>query len=453
MRVSYPLRKLTLLASLLTILLLGAAWVTAQEVSAPTCAPALETLWTAASDACIAGPVGYICNGGAPPIVEPAGPVANALTAVGALVEVQVVDSIRAGALTPEMLTGGILWLRPPAPVRYTGLAVGEVSLLDRTAPDLPAWQSVVVRTGATVASTCGSLPRSAYVVQTPFGQPVNIAINGVSLGLNGTVLIQTIDSMTVFAGLSGQSSLYAAGAEQTLRPGQEILVGYAGDNFAEPVTLPSAPLPLDEALVVNFPVALLDRTIILPQPGYVSTDGAVNLRVAPSTDAEVLLQVQPGQVLSVLGQNSTGEWYHVRLDSGETGWMYAPLLIQNVGAIDAVYEATPLPPQRYGDIGRTATVVAPAGVNMRAAPDVSFPLVMTIPDGAKVTLLARSPYSPWVKVDFNGVIGWLALITLQTQAVLEALPIDNNVPPPPEPTRVPGSFGNAFPDPNKPGS
>jgi hypothetical protein len=132
---------------------------------------------------------------------------------------------------------------------------------------------------------------------------------------------------------------------------------------------------------------------------------------------------------------------------------MYAPLLIQNVGAIDAVYEATPLPPQRYGDIGRTATVVAPAGVNMRAAPDVSFPLIMTIPDGAKVTLLARSPYSPWVKVDFNGVVGWLALITLQTQAVLEALPIDNNVPPPPEPTRVPGSFGNAFPDPNKPGS
>ena len=50
------------------------------------------------------------------------------------------------------------------------------------------------------------------------------------------------------------------------------------------------------------------------------------------------------------------------------------------------------------------------------------------------------------------GVVGWLALITLQTQAVIEALPIDYDVPPPPQPTRVPGSFGNAFPDPNKDG-
>ncbi|MBL8157376.1 MAG: SH3 domain-containing protein, partial [Anaerolineae bacterium] len=116
------------------------------------------------------------------------------------------------------------------------------------------------------------------------------------------------------------------------------------------------------------------------------------------------------------------------------------------------VYDATPLPPQRYGELGRTGKVVAPAGVNMRQAPDVTFPLVMTVPDGARVTLLARSPYSPWLKVDFNGIIGWLAIITLETQAVLEALPIDYNVPPPPEPTRIPGSFGNAFPDPNRGG-
>jgi hypothetical protein len=131
---------------------------------------------------------------------------------------------------------------------------------------------------------------------------------------------------------------------------------------------------------------------------------------------------------------------------------MYAQLLLQSVGAIQAIYEATPLPPQRYGDLGKFATIFAPAGVNLRQAPDVTFPLVMSIPDRATVTLLARSPYSPWVKVDYNGVVGWLALVTIQTQAVIEALPIDYNVPPPPEPTQVPGSFGNAFPDPNKGG-
>jgi hypothetical protein len=44
--------------------------------------------------------------------------------------------------------------------------------------------------------------------------------------------------------------------------------------------------------------------------------------------------------------------------------------------------------------------------------------------------------------------------LTLDTLAFLEALPIDWSAPPPPAPptaTRVPGSFGNAFPDPNRP--
>jgi hypothetical protein len=132
---------------------------------------------------------------------------------------------------------------------------------------------------------------------------------------------------------------------------------------------------------------------------------------------------------------------------------MYAQLLRQNLGSIQAIYDATPIPPQRYGALGQIATVIAPAGLNLRQAPDVSFGLVVTIPAGTQVNLLARSPYSPWVKVEAGGIIGWAALITLETQSVIEALPIDYDVPPPPEPTRVPGSFGNAFPDPNRDGN
>lgn len=431
------------------MLLIGVAWAAAQDAVA--CAPAVDVVWTTASNACIKETVGYICNGGLPPQVEPAGAVSNALNPVGALVDVGVVDSIQTAAITGDTGSGGLVWLRPKAPIRFTGLMIGNVRLMDVTPPDFPPWQAVVAQT-APEAPTCGAAPRNAYMVQSPFGIPTNIAINGVSVGLNGTLLIQTIGDQTVFAGLSGQSSLYASGQEQLLRPGQQVSVGYAGGNFTTPIGPPAAPTPLDETLARNLPVALLDRPIILPQPGFVTTDGAVNLRVSPSTDAGVIIQVPPGQVLSVLGQNTTADWYHVRLDSGETGWMFAPLLIQNVGIIQAVYESTPLPPQRYGELGRVGKVVAPAGVNLRQAPDISFPLVLTIPDGAKVTLLARSPYNPWVKVDFNGVVGWLALITLETQAVIDALPIDYNVPPQPEPTREPGTFGNAFPDPNKGG-
>lgn len=431
----------------LIMFLLGVVWVVAQDAQ---CAPAVDAIWTAASNACIKETIGYVCNGGAPPQVEPAGPVSNALNPIGALVDLSVVSGIHSSIIAVENSNGGVIWLRPKAPIRYTGLVIGDVNITNNTPADYPPWQSVMIQTSEQLPS-CSAAPRSAYVVQTPFATPTNIAINGVSIGLNGTLMVQTIGNQTIFAGLSGQTSLYSAGQEQLLRPGQQSTVTYNPADFSVPLSAPDFPALLDESLVHNFPVALLDRPITLPQPGYVTTDGAVNLRVAPNTDAGVIIQVPAGQVLSVLGRDESSQWYHVRLDSGETGWMFAQLLIQNVGDIQAVYSSTPLPPQRYGELGTAGKVVAPAGVNLRQAPDISFALITTVPNSAIVTLLARSPYSPWVKVNFNNVVGWVALIALETNAIIDALPIDYNVPPQPAPTRVPGSFGNAFPDPNKP--
>ncbi|MBZ0290890.1 MAG: hypothetical protein K8I30_24910, partial [Anaerolineae bacterium] len=74
------------------VFLLGSAWVLAQDT---TCAPALETAWTAATDACLSGSGGYLCNGGSAPQVEPQGPVSNSLATTGAMVEVGVIQSIR----------------------------------------------------------------------------------------------------------------------------------------------------------------------------------------------------------------------------------------------------------------------------------------------------------------------------------------------------------------------
>jgi uncharacterized protein YraI len=436
------------------VFLLGSIWVAAQDsasVSSAACAPALETVWTAASDACISGPNGFICNGGTAPQVEPAGAVSNTLANIGALVQVDIVQSIRTLPASADGTSAGLAWLRLVPPVEVTGLLIGDVTVRNAAQPGFPPWQAMVVQTGIE-NPTCGAMPHNVFIVQSPFNQPANIAVNGVSLGLNGTILVQTRDGQTVFAGLSGVSNVFAMGQDQTLRTGQQIIVPYNPTDFSIPAGLASAPQPLDTLLGQNLPVALLDRPIIVPQPGYVTTMGAVNLRTAPSTDAAVLFQVPAGQVLSVLGRSLDGLWFHVRLDSGETGWMLAELLLQNVGEIRANYDSTPLPPQRYGELGRVAKVLAPAGVNLRSAPDVMFSVVATVPDGAIVTLLARSPYSPWVKVDYNGIIGWLALITLETEAVIDALPIDYNVPPPPGPTTVPGSFGNAFPDPNADG-
>jgi hypothetical protein len=53
-----------------------------------------------------------------------------------------------------------------------------------------------------------------------------------------------------------------------------------------------------------------------------------------------------------------------------------------------------------------------------------------------------------WIKVNAGGTIGWLSLLTLDTQAYIDALPVDYNAPAMPTATPIPGSCGHAFPDP-----
>jgi uncharacterized protein YraI len=451
----YPIHLPVALLATLTLLLGVGLYAAAQDnalISAEICRPVLERMWAEATTACINKPAGYICNGGDAPAVEPAGAVSNAMTALGALVEVGAVDSLRTLPIVAEIGSAGVVYLRGGESLPYTGLVIGDVSLRDVTPSDFPAWTSFVVETSPEPAS-CEGAPLNVLVLQSAPGASVRIVVNSVSLLLNGTVIVRTDAGSTIFTAVSGQAAVLAAGHERAFLTGEQVSVPHNVGDVAAVSGAPTVPLPFDPTALQSLPVALLDRPIVLPQPGYVTTHGAVNMRAEPSTNAGVILQVPPGEVLSVLGSSSDSLWYHVRRLNGESGWMLAELLGQNLTTIAAVYDATPMPPQRYGELGTRGRVLAPAGVNLRLGPDVTFPALILLNDGTLVNLLARSPYSPWVKVDAGGSVGWLALITIETQAYIDALPIDFNAPPLPTPTQIPGSFGNAFPDPDLPGN
>jgi uncharacterized protein YraI len=415
-----------------------------------TCADALVGLYVTATESCINKPQGFICNGGAPLGAEPQGGISNALAATGALVEANLVDSIASAPMAPELGTAGIAYLRAPDPLRYTAFLLGDVRIRDVSPPEFPAWTSMIVET-AFEPPACPSAPAPMLVVQTPIGYGVRIVINSISLYLNGTALVKIDGTSTAFILLSGVGSALASGSEVAFNVGEQVSVAHAPEDVSVPIGVPGEPRPYDPGLAANLPIALLDRPIVLPQPGYVITQGPVNMRISPGTEAAVVIQVPAGEILSVLGQNAEQTWLHVRRDTGETGWMLAELLGRNTGSISAVYAATPLPPQRYGELGTSGRVIAPAGASLRSGPDTIFPAIVPLTDGQPVTLLARSPYSPWVKVDIGGAIGWLALIALDTQAYIDALPVDYQAPAIPTPTIPPGSFGNAFPDPDGP--
>jgi uncharacterized protein YraI len=414
------------------------------------CGVALQQLWTAGSDACVGAPQGFVCNGGSVPLVEPAGAVANALAPLGALVESPLVDAIQTPGNTPETGAIGLVWLRTAAPLRITAIMLGAASLRDISPPDFTPWQSMLVLTAPETPS-CAAAPQNAVILQTPLDVPALVAINGATINLNGTVLVRGGLEQSSFVGLSGFSTVLAFGQQQQLFPGQQVFIRHSGGDYSRPSEPPLPALPFEPSITRNLPVPLFERPFVMPQPGIVTTQGDVNLRSAPTTDAGVIVQVPAGVTMTVLGMNSGRDWYHVRLPSGETGWLRADLVRAEVGMIEFVYEATPSLPQRYGELGRTGRIVAPTGAALRVGPDATFPALTSLENGAVVSLVARSPYSPWLKVDTGGAMGWVALLAIETRAFIEALPIDFSAPPPPTPTTIPGSFGNAFPDPNNP--
>lgn len=447
-------------AVLIALLILISVIAAAQEaapavriVPADQCAEPYGLALLAASNACVGQPFGYVCNAGGAPAVEPPGPVANSLAAPGALVETGVVESIRTPPLSASGGPFGLAYLRvavADSPVTYSALMLGDVSVRNVTPPDFPAWQAIQIETVDPPAQ-CETAPFSTLVLQNPVaGNPARLVINGVSIDLNGTLAVQTTANSTILFALSGTLRAVANGVIQTASAGQEMRVEHPPGDVSRPIGTLSVPAAFNQQRVDHLPLPLFDRPIQVAQGGVATTTGAVNLRTGPSTDFGVIVQVPAQTRVSLLGRNEAATWYHVRLQDGTTGWMLGELLIGDFSQVTSAYEATPQPVQRLGDLGQKARVIAPSGFDLRIAPDIGFPVINYVAAGTELSLIARSPYSPWVEINAdNGVTGWIALLAIETRAVIDALPIDFDVPPPPEPTRIPGTFGNAFPDPN----
>ena len=420
----------------------------ARALPSAACESALVAHYAAASDHCLAGPMGHFCSGGLPPAVEPA---SEALGAPGAVAEAERIDTLRNPPL--DETGGGLVWLRLEESLLANALLIGDLRLRNRSSPEsgYPKWRSFTVESGG-MPSDCDAAPRvGALVLQSAYGLSANLIINGVAAEINGTLVVLTQGSATSFIAIEGQALLIAFGHSVALKVGQRLNLRYEDGDWTRPASLPGEPALLDYDLIKQLPVMLFDRPLPIPQPGYAQTQGGVNMRAAPAIDARLLFQVPAGETMSVLAISSNQEWLHIRLGNGETGWMSAALLARNLGEISQLYDLTPAPPQRYGDYADLASVNVAAGGNLREAPDTAFRVKRTMPFGMKLRLLARSPYSPWVKVSAGGDTGWMALFTLQTKAVISSLPIDYQVPLPPRATPTP-SFsyggGHAYPDP-----
>lgn len=149
--------------------------------------------------------------------------------------------------------------------------------------------------------------------------------------------------------------------------------------------TVPVATTPAPAPAPTPAPAPVADKTI-----GTATTIYGVNFRTGPSTNDSIILMIPQGAKVDVVTASVNG-WTKVSY-GGKTGYVSTPYLTATVSSTSNV-------------IG-TATAIY--GVNFRTGPSTNDSIILMIPQGGKVSVLAAS-VNGWTKVSYGGKTGYVS--------------------------------------------
>jgi hypothetical protein len=147
---------------------------------------------------------------------------------------------------------------------------------------------------------------------------------------------------------------------------------------------------------------------------------------LAPNS-GQLNVYAQPGASLQVIYRTPDAAWVAIFLSSNDLLWIPA-------GAISVDLSQVALPPaqiDRSSLDAPTPGAAAPAaaaptgltgrvtidGLRLRSAPDYTSATITSLPLGAQVSVLGRNAYRTFVKVNYNGSVGWLSAYYVRLSA------------------------------------
>jgi uncharacterized protein YraI len=161
-------------------------------------------------------------------------------------------------------------------------------------------------------------------------------------------------------------------------------------------------------------------------------TAGVLNVRSLPSTNGDILTKIRRNETYSITGTNSARTWY--RLDvAGISGWVSSLFVTtSNAANIPVVDEAPVAQPTLSTSASQTAvpsqfTAITVANLNLRAEPNTTADSLLVIPRGGEAAVLARNSDSTWLKLNYQGVVGWSSarFLTVNPPLILENVPVE----------------------------
>jgi uncharacterized protein YgiM (DUF1202 family) len=146
----------------------------------------------------------------------------------------------------------------------------------------------------------------------------------------------------------------------------------------------PAAPAPVQQQQ--NFP----------PGAQLLNANTRVNVRAGASTTFDIIGVIRPGEIYTVI--DITGNWAQIDY-LGRAGYV-----ARNLATITGSQ-----PIESEAAISSDVTYTARNRVNLRAGAGTGFGRIDTLPIGATVKAVRRSPDNVWLEVEYNGQRGWVA--------------------------------------------
>lgn len=162
----------------------------------------------------------------------------------------------------------------------------------------------------------------------------------------------------------------------------------------------PELPAPIAETSAAPPPTEKVSR--------FLEANTVLNVRTGAGTQNAQIGQVLPGRTYPIIGEEAG--WYAISFEGG-TGYVSA----EYVTVTQAQTSTEPL-------TGLTFTVT-PAS-NLRNGPGTTFDRIGGLPEGASSDVIGRNAESTWVKVSYNGLVGWLFAELGTLSGTMSLLPV-----------------------------
>lgn len=179
------------------------------------------------------------------------------------------------------------------------------------------------------------------------------------------------------------------------------------------------------QSFAPSAPDDTITQTDLSPTSLVVTAFRAVNVRSAPNISSSRLGVLEPGERATITGKTVDDEW--LRIDfNGREAWI-AFFVVTVSGDIDSL---PVIPAQELPQTQAATTeldVITRFNANMRATPNRNAELMAVIPYNTQLRATARSASGDWLRVDYEGVVGWLvsSLVSIDPSQDLEQLPVE----------------------------